>query len=71
MKITMTTVHSSNVHSVGYDAASKTLAVRFHSGEVWHYADVPSNVARGLAKAKSVGQFFSTNVRSAFKGTKQ
>lgn len=69
--IPMTACKSSNVSHYGYDAASQTLAITFSSGETYHYGDVPAEKAAGLGKAKSIGGFFSSDIRNAFKGVKQ
>ena len=62
---------SSNISAHGYDAATKTLAVQFSSGHTYHYSDVPPDVFERLGKAKSVGGFFASDIRNAFKGIKQ
>lgn len=69
--IPLTPCKSSNIKATGYDAASKTLAVQFSSGHTYHYGDVGADVFEKLGKAKSVGAFFATDIRNAFKGSKQ
>lgn len=34
-------VTSTAIKAIGYDPATRTLAVRFRAGQVSHYADVP------------------------------
>jgi len=63
--IPMTVVKSSQIEAIGYDAGSKTLAVRFKGGSVYHYDDVPAEVHAALAKAESVGSHFHANVKKA------
>ena len=64
-------VNSSNVVSVGYDPETQTLAVEFKGGNVYHYHDVPGDVADGLMNADSIGSHFAQNIRNAFQFTKQ
>lgn len=63
-------VKSSLIHSMGYDAASKTLAIRFqNSALVYHYADVPAETADALIKAESIGKVFGSLVRGKYRHT--
>ena len=59
-------VASESLASVGYDPRSRTLEVEFRSGAVYHYHEVPYAVARGLARAGSIGGYFMRNVRGAY-----
>lgn len=59
-------VQSSNLKSVGYDPATKTMEIEFHSGRVYVYFDVPASIHHGLMTARSKGTFFRRNVRVAF-----
>ena len=69
--ITLTHCKSSNIQAHGYDAATKTLAIKFTSGTLYHYKHVPSDVADGMTNCKSVGSYFAQVVRPAFTGQKQ
>ena len=69
--ITLAPVKSSNVDSVGYDAATQTLAVKFKSGGVYHYAGVPADIHTNLHKAESVGKYIGAQVVRKFKHTLQ
>jgi hypothetical protein len=72
---------SSQLHSHGYDTATKTMAIRFHGkvapngvklpGPVYHYHDVSQEAYDALVKAESLGKHFGANVRNKFKFTKQ
>ncbi|RZK30825.1 MAG: KTSC domain-containing protein, partial [Hymenobacter sp.] len=44
-------VDSSNLSSVGYDAATKTLEIAFRSGGVYQYSYVPPNIHNELMSA--------------------
>jgi len=69
--ISMTACKSSNISHHGYDADSQTLAITFSSGATYHYDNVPQEKIDALGKCKSVGSFFATDIRNAFKGSKQ
>lgn len=64
--IPLTSVQSSMLDGHGYDAATRTLALRFSAGKTYHYQDVPPEVAAGLAAAESVGKFYGANIRGKF-----
>ena len=66
-KLTMTPVKSSQVKSHGYDPVSRTLAVEFNSGGVYHYIDVPADVYAKMQKSESVGSFLGKHIKPAFK----
>lgn len=62
-----TSVHSSNIASIGYDAENKLLEVEFKGGGVYQYLDVPKEMHEQLLMAKSIGGFFSGAVRPRYK----
>lgn len=64
-----TAVTSSNIRSIGYDPATKTLEIEFPSG-VYSYPNVPLEAYEGLKNAKSIGSYFSAQIRGKFQGTK-
>lgn len=64
--IARTPVASSNIKSVGYDAATRTLAIEFSNSHVYHYADVPSDAHQALIGADSIGRHFAAHVRNQF-----
>lgn len=59
-------VHSSNIVSVGYDAAAQTLEVEFQSGNVYQYLDVPEDMYQNFMTAESKGEFFHDNILKEF-----
>lgn len=61
----MQPVTSSQVESIGYDAATKVLAVKFKSG-MYEYDGVPPEVHDGILKAESVGKFLGAHVKGKF-----
>lgn len=60
-------VGSSTIAEVGYDADSRVLEVLFTNGRIYQYFEVPERVFDELLRAGSVGQFFNTDVRSAYR----
>lgn len=61
-----TSVFSSNLRTVGYDAATHTLEIAFHSGGVYVYDRVPADVYAGLMRAASHGQYFDRNIKGRY-----
>jgi len=64
--IALTPCNSKMLQAFGYDTATQTLAVRFGPGKVYHYKDVPQDIADKMRDAESVGTCFAANVRNAF-----
>lgn len=69
-KFTMKPVKSSQISKYGYDAASKTLAVAFTGGQVYHYHGVEQATVDGFTKAESPGKFLQSNIVGKFKHKK-
>lgn len=65
--IGMCPCESSQVKSHGYDAATRTLAVEFKSGVVYHYHDVPATTYDDMKAAKSVGSFIGKSIKGVHK----
>ena len=62
----MRIVESSNIHAVGYDATDKILKVRFNSGELYYYFEVPPELHEQLMLAPSIGKFFNQFVKKRY-----
>lgn len=64
--IAMTPVKSAQVGAVGYDAATKTLAVTFArgNGHVYHYPNVDADMHAKFMAADSKGAFFGKHVKA-------
>jgi len=60
-----TPVSSSNLKSVGYDAANSTLEVEFLHGGIYQYSGVPAARYSGLMGAPSKGEYFDANIKKA------
>ncbi len=61
-----TPVRSSNIRSVGYDPASRTLEVQFHSGGVYQYSGVPEAVYQSFMQAASKGSYFNEHIKERY-----
>lgn len=61
-----TTVSSSVIATIGYDAASNVLEVEFRTGRVYQYFMVPRSAYESLLTAKSVGRYFNTRIRDRY-----
>jgi hypothetical protein len=64
---------SSQIAAWGYDAEAKVLGIQFHASRgggaepsVYHYADVPLEVADAFAAAPSKGKFFGASIKGKF-----
>ena len=59
-------VTSEAVAQIEYDPPSRTLFVRFTSGEWYSYFDVPPGVAADFEAADSKGRFFQEQIRGRY-----
>jgi hypothetical protein len=59
-------VSSSNIVSVGYDAASETLEVEFQSGAVYQYYNVSQSAYDEFMSAPSKGKFLNYQIKNAY-----
>ena len=64
-------VKSSGIAAVGYEPNTKTLGVKFRSGDLYHYHDVSAQAHQDLIGAKSIGQHFAAKVTNKYRFTKQ
>lgn len=70
-KIDMQPVKSSNISKLGYDAESKTLAVEFAGGSLYHYDGVSKKEFDEMMAAKSIGGYHHKNIRGIYSHKKQ
>lgn len=63
--IPMTPVTSNQVKAIGYDKATKTLAVTFArgAGAIYHYPDVDPELYAQFIGAESIGAFFGKHIK--------
>jgi hypothetical protein len=59
-------VDSSNIRSVGYDAATETLEVEFSDGSVYQYYNVNQGVYDQFITAPSKGKFLAFQIKNVF-----
>lgn len=59
-------VSSTNLVGVGYNAASMTLRIQFHSG-LYDYYDVPQAVFEGLMDASSKGSYHAKYIKDRYR----
>jgi hypothetical protein len=59
-------VESSAIRSVGYDRATATLEIEFHTDKVYRYFAVPHAVHEGLVGAESPGAYFNEKIRDRY-----
>ena len=68
MAIDLTEVESSQIHAIGHDAATNTLAIQFKSrgkpGNVYEYANVPAKKFEAMLAAESIGTFFGNEIKA-------
>jgi hypothetical protein len=62
----LTTVESSMIHAIGYDAEQQLLEIVFNTGRTYQYLEVPPEVYKELMKAESKGRYFLANVRDMY-----
>ena len=62
----MQMVNSSNVESVGFDADTQELWVRFLSGDTYVYSNVDETTFSELLTAPSVGSYLNRSIKSRF-----
>jgi len=68
-EIEMLPVESSQIHSIGHDPETSTLAIRFKSHRdgsptsLYHYRNVDAGLFSSMKGAKSVGSWFYQNLK--------
>lgn len=60
----MRPIASSSISEAGYDVSSSKLYVRFSSGKLYSYSDVPLDVASAFFAAESQGKFLNSVIKS-------
>lgn len=66
--IPLDAVFSSNLAGLGYEDG--TLAVKFKSGHIFHYPNVPDRLWREMSVLPSKGTFYAREIKGRFKGEK-
>jgi KTSC domain len=60
-------VTSSAISAIGYDPGRELLEVRFHTGRIYHYHNVPQSMYDRLMTARSHGTYFNRAIRDRFR----
>lgn len=68
--VKMDLVESSNIASIGYEPEIKKLHVKFKSGGLYTYDNVPFEVYESFLKSESKGRFFQQSIRPVYKSSK-
>lgn len=63
-------VKSSSIKALGHDPIHKTLALQWHTGATYHYANVTEQEYKALLAAKSIGGHVIRHVLSKKKHMK-
>jgi KTSC domain len=58
---------SSNLATVGYDAADLILEVEFTNGHIYQYYDVPEAVYHELIGSESPGSYLNTQIKNQYR----
>lgn len=65
-QIALFPVESSQVGAIGYDAATKTIAVQFRRGNraIYHYPNVEPETFEAFRSAESIGTYFGQHLKA-------
>ncbi len=58
---------SSVIRSFDYDPVAHRLDIRFVSGRIYSYLDVPERVVAAMMRAGSTGGFFNRRIRDRYR----
>lgn len=64
----MISVASTNISRIGYEGT--TLHIRFNSGGLYAFYNVPASVYNGLMSASSKGGYFHANIKGRYGDTR-
>ena len=65
-----TSVSSSNISAIGYEAETQTLEVEFLNGSIYQYAGVSVDVYEVMMNADSKGKYLNANIKGRYPFTK-
>ena len=66
MPIERQPVVSSDIASIGYDAASETLEIEFKATGIYRYFSVPKTPAEEFQRTPSPGKFFLQHIKGKY-----
>ncbi|GAA4449804.1 MAG: KTSC domain-containing protein [Chitinophagaceae bacterium] len=58
---------STVIASFDYQDAQHVLDIRFHSGRVYRYENVPLAIVEALRRARSKGSYYNRQIRNKFR----
>jgi KTSC domain len=61
---------SSVIREFHYDPAERRLDIRFVSGRLYSYQDVPPEIATAMGRAFSKGEYFNRHIRDRYHSTR-
>jgi len=59
-------INSSVLHSAAWSEDFETLLIKFNSGAIWIYKEVPELIYNSLIKSSSAGNYFNSNIRNSY-----
>lgn len=62
---------STLIRVFSYDERTSVLSVTFVTGAVYHYFDVPAEVAQNMRAAFAKGEFFNAHIRGKYRFARQ
>lgn len=69
-QIALDSVDSSQIHAIGHDPETNTLAIQFKDwktksgGSIYHYQNFSSEKFQEFKQAESIGIFFKENIKN-------
>jgi len=68
-EIILDSVNSSQLHAIGHDPATNTLAIQFKSkagpGSIYHYSNFTAEKFAEFKAAESIGKYFGAHIKNA------
>lgn len=61
---------SSQIEEASYNRENKTMDVKFKTGAIYQYKDVPSEVWEAYCDSESVGKFLNSQIKGKYEYTK-
>lgn len=58
---------SSTIHSTAYSKSENKLYIRYKTGQIYSYDDVPVSVYNEMLQADSIGRFVRDNIAYEYK----
>lgn len=64
--MSMIPVNSSTIDSIGYNQQTNRLTVKFKTGAIYEYLDVPHYVYESVMSADSIGKALNSEVKGIY-----